>query len=72
MSDFLVNRCICHNRTFQEIKLYALEQGYSDLKDLQTDNYCSNSCRMCGPYVELVLETGETSFKPGAYYKKKR
>lgn len=72
MSNFLVNRCICHSRTFEEIKLYANKNGYTDLKELQNKNYCSNSCKMCGPYVEMVLQTGETSFEPGAYYKKRK
>jgi len=71
MSDFLVNRCICHERSFEEIKEYAQQKGYKDLEDLQIDNYCSNGCRICAPYVEMVLETGETAFEPGAYYKRK-
>lgn len=72
MSDFLVNRCICHEHSFEEIKEYAEEKGYTDLEDLQIDNYCSNGCRICAPYVEMVLETGETAFEPGAYYKRKK
>ncbi|MEP1152131.1 MAG: hypothetical protein ABJH08_10430 [Balneola sp.] len=72
MSDFLVNRCICHERSFEEIKEYAKEKGYTDLEDLQIDNYCSNGCRICAPYVEMVLETGETEFEPRAYYKRKK
>jgi len=70
MSEFLVNRCICHEHSFEEIKEYAKENGYNELEDLQTVNYCSNSCRMCAPYVEMVLETGQTAFKPGAYFNK--
>lgn len=72
MSNFLVNRCICHERTFEEIKQYAEEKGYTELEDLQIDNYCSNGCRICAPYVEMVLETGETAFEPGAYYKRRK
>ncbi len=71
MSSYLVNRCICHEHTFVEIKEYAEEQGYTNLEDLQIDNFCSNGCRMCAPYVEMVLKTGETEFEPGAYYKRK-
>ncbi|MEX0719525.1 MAG: hypothetical protein WD059_02575 [Balneolaceae bacterium] len=70
MSQFLVNKCICHDHDFAEIKKYAEEKGYSTVKELQAENFCSNSCRLCIPYVEMVLETGETEFKPGAYYKK--
>lgn len=71
MSEFTVNRCICHERSFEEIKEYANEQGYTSVEDLQIDDFCSNGCRICLPYVEMVLETGETAFEPGAYYKRK-
>lgn len=71
MSRFLVNRCICHSRNFSDIKKHAEEKGYTEIKELQAENYCSNSCGLCIPYVEMVLESGETEFEPGAYYKKK-
>ncbi|MEX0610101.1 MAG: hypothetical protein WD016_09600 [Balneolaceae bacterium] len=70
MSRFLVNKCICHNKEFSEVKKHAEEKGYSTVKELQAENYCSNSCGLCIPYVEMVLETGDTEFEPGAYYKK--
>ncbi len=71
MSRFLVTRCICHDKSFEEIKAFSQENGIVGLKELQALNYCSNSCRMCAPYVEMVLETGETEFTPGAYYGRK-
>ncbi len=71
MSRFLVTRCICHDKSFEEIKTFALENGIKDVKELQILKYCSNSCRLCVPYVEMVLETGETEFAPGAYYGRK-
>lgn len=67
-----VTKCICHNRTFKEIKQYADEHGYTTVEELRRDRYCSCGCQMCGPYIELVLKTGETGFEPGAPYKRKR
>ncbi len=69
MSNLLVNRCICHNKTFTEIKEFAKQEGMTDVSELQSADFCSNSCRMCEPYLDLMFETGETAFEPGAYLK---
>ena len=69
MTRFLVNKCICHSRPFSEIKEYAEKQGYTSVEELQSEKYCSCSCGLCIPYVEMMLETGETEFEPGAFYK---
>ncbi|MDR9416139.1 MAG: hypothetical protein RI564_07635 [Gracilimonas sp.] len=69
MSRFKVSKCICHERNFEEIKEYAGGHGYDSVEELQADNYCSCSCGLCIPYVELMLKTGETKFEPGAFYK---
>ncbi|MDX1586470.1 MAG: (2Fe-2S)-binding protein [Balneolaceae bacterium] len=67
-----VTKCICHSRSFEEIKEYAQEHGLSSVEELQDRKYCSCGCGLCSPYVEMVLETGETEFTPGAYYRKKK
>jgi NAD(P)H-nitrite reductase large subunit len=67
-----VSECICHNREFIEIKQYANQNNVTSLDELQDQNYCSNSCRLCAPYVEIVLETGQTEFVPGEPFRKKR
>lgn len=69
MSHLLVNRCICHNKTFTEVKEYAEQEGITKVAELQAEDYCSNNCRMCEPYLEMMFETGETAFIPGAYLK---
>lgn len=67
-----VTKCICHGKTFNEIKEHAREHDISTLEELQKERFCSCSCGLCGPYIEMVLETGETEFSPGAYYRKNR
>lgn len=69
MSGFKVSKCICHKRDFSEIKKYVEEKDYSTVEELQSDKFCSCSCGLCIPYIELMLKTGETEFEPGAYYK---
>lgn len=71
MSRFTVSKCICHQKDFSDIKSFAEENGISSVSELQGKQYCSCGCGLCAPYIELMLETGETSFEPGAYYKRK-
>lgn len=71
MSRYLVNSCICHRRDFTEIKEHAKEKGYTQIEELQAEDFCSCSCGLCIPYVKMVLKTGETEFEPGAPYKNK-
>lgn len=65
MSQDKVTKCICHNCTFEEVKAYANEQSLTSLDELQDHDICSNSCGLCSPYVEVLLETGRTEFTPG-------
>lgn len=69
MSRYKVTKCICHNREFSEVKKYAEEKEYTSVVELQCDNFCSRSCGLCIPYIELMYKTGETEFEPGAFYK---
>ncbi|HLR76073.1 MAG TPA: hypothetical protein VK106_00335 [Balneolaceae bacterium] len=69
MSRYNVEKCICHNKRFEVIKEYAEEHDIKSIEELQERHYCSCGCRMCAPYVELMLKTGKTSFKPGEYYR---
>lgn len=70
MADNDITRCICHSRTFEEVKAYAEDHGLSSVDELQNHNFCSNSCRLCAPYVKAVLETGQTEFSPGEPFRK--
>ncbi|MFN1836127.1 bacterioferritin-associated ferredoxin [Balneola sp. MJW-20] len=71
MSRFRVDKCICHKRSFEVIREYAEKEGIKSVSELQKQNICSTGCGLCIPYIELMLETGETSFEPGAPYKRK-
>jgi bacterioferritin-associated ferredoxin len=57
-----VDRCICHEITFAEIKRVATEKKLGRIKEIQENKIACTNCKLCVPYVELVLETGETVF----------
>lgn len=70
MSPREITKCICHDHSFKEIKEYAKEDNLTTVEELREHDFCSNSCRMCTPYVENMLETGQTSFKYGEPFRK--
>ena len=72
MSPFLVHKCVCHHIEFVNVKEYVQEHNIETVSELQRDEVCSTKCQMCEPYVELMIETGEVEFKPGAYIGRKK
>lgn len=68
MASNQITKCICHDRNFKEIKEYARENNISSLQELRRRNYCSNGCRLCGPYIEKMLKTGQVTFTAGNRY----
>ena len=72
MAQNKVTKCICHDRPFGEVKAYAQQHNISTVGELQDRNFCSNSCQLCAPYVEAMLETGQVEFSPGEPFRKKK
>ncbi len=56
-----VNRCVCMNVKFAAMKQWASEQDKQvTLDDLVQQFDCTKGCGMCKPYIEHMLETGDT------------
>jgi len=60
--SFCVDRCVCFNRTFADLKQVAERTGAKTLEALQEEAEFGLACRICNPYVRRMLETGETDF----------
>jgi hypothetical protein len=58
----MVNRCICFNKTFKELKKIADLHGCITITDLKKYAIFSENCKLCVPYIEKMLETGITEF----------
>lgn len=56
-----VTRCICHDRSFDELKQLAASESLT-LEQLKNRTGCCTGCGMCEPYVRLMLATGRTAF----------
>lgn len=59
-----VNRCICHQISFSDIKTIANARGLTTVQELRAEKICSTNCRLCEPYIKMLLQSGNTSFKP--------
>lgn len=57
-----VDRCVCANVTFAELKKYAQEHrcGFGELRKKFG---CGRGCAFCVPYIRIMLKTGRTSFE---------
>lgn len=53
-----VNRCICANVPFTELKKLA-DAGIRDLDELSRRTGCGTGCGMCIPYIRVMLATGQ-------------
>jgi bacterioferritin-associated ferredoxin len=59
-----VDRCICHQTRFVDIKRYAETEGITSVEELMERGISSTNCKLCVPYIEQMFKTGETSFDP--------
>ncbi|MEO1009050.1 MAG: (2Fe-2S)-binding protein [Planctomycetota bacterium] len=55
-----VDRCVCFDRSFEELRDVARTEDLS-LDQLSERTNCCRGCGMCKPYVRVVLSTGRTS-----------
>ncbi len=58
----MVDRCVCYNKTFAELKLKSQKSGARSIPELQRLVTFGENCQKCHPYVEMMLKTGETVF----------
>ncbi len=57
-----IDRCICFDQPFAQLKKVAHATGAATLPDLQAHVRFGLKCRLCHPYVQRMLATGETCF----------
>lgn len=68
VSNWTVNRCVCSQLTFEEIKNIAKKEAITTISELMDKNICAATCKMCYPYVDKMLRTGKTEFVTGDYF----
>lgn len=59
--DVRIDRCICYDRTFAEVRVAAVAEDLN-MDEITKRFGCGSCCGVCRPYLERMLETGETVF----------
>lgn len=59
-----VERCICHQIHFKDIREIAAQKALTTVEELQEEKVCCTNCKLCVPYVRRMLQTGKTQFQP--------
>ena len=59
----MINRCVCFNKTFKEILNESYIQNIKTLEEIKSKLNTCNKCKLCNPYIEQGLRTGQTEFK---------
>ncbi|MEX1055537.1 MAG: (2Fe-2S)-binding protein [Rhodothermales bacterium] len=57
-----IDRCVCFQVRFSELKKVALKTGAGTIEELQQEVDFGLRCKLCHPYVNRMLRTGETVF----------
>lgn len=57
-----IDRCICYDRTFDELRRVAEANSAHSIDALQRYIDFGLQCELCHPYVRRMLRTGETWF----------
>ncbi len=60
----MVIKCVCSDILFSEMKKIAEKHGVSSTDKLREYVTFGVNCKLCLPYVEKMLKTGETEFEP--------
>lgn len=62
-NEFKVTKCICFDTTFEEMKEIMVANNIRTIDELRKIKTVASNCRLCVPYIERMIETGETSFE---------
>jgi bacterioferritin-associated ferredoxin len=58
----MIDRCVCYDRTFAELKRIATREGAKTVEELQHHVEFGLNCRLCHRYVREMLTAGKTEF----------
>ncbi len=57
-----IDRCYCYEQTFAHLKAVADETDAASIEALQEHVTFGKNCQLCHPYVNCMLDTGQTIF----------
>ncbi len=60
----MVDRCVCFNRLFSEMQQIMVHKRLNTFEELKRYITFGENCKLCEPYVKLMISTGRTEFEP--------
>lgn len=60
---FEVTKCVCYDTTFEEMKDIMNKNNINTLEELRQIKPVALNCKLCVPYINKMIETGETKFE---------
>ncbi len=60
----MVDRCVCCDRKFSDLKKIIDEEKLSTIEALRRRVMFGINCGLCMPYISLIFTTGKTEFEP--------
>lgn len=60
---YIVDRCICFNRLFSEMKQVMTDNNLTTFEELKQHITFGENCRLCVPYVKMMIKTGKKEFE---------
>jgi bacterioferritin-associated ferredoxin len=60
----MVDRCVCYERKFEDIKKQMEDLKINDIESLRKIIPFGLNCGLCIPYIQLMIKTGRTKFYP--------
>lgn len=57
-----IDRCYCFGTTFAELKAVVASTHAATIEGLQDYAVFGHNCKLCHPYVQRMLRTGDTVF----------
>ncbi len=60
----MVDRCVCYNRLFSEMQQIMIHNNLKTFDELKHQIQFGENCKLCVPYVKLMIQTGKTEFEP--------
>ncbi|MEP7145817.1 MAG: hypothetical protein ABI792_02275 [bacterium] len=62
-TKFIVNKCICNDTTFEEMKIIMRKNNLRTLDELREVKMVASNCMLCLPYIIRMIDTGKTKFE---------
>jgi hypothetical protein len=60
----MVDRCVCFNSLFSEMQQVMLHNKLNTFEELKKHVTFGENCKLCEPYVKLMINTGGIEFEP--------